>query len=310
MPANATRTDQPAQTRRPARIRATLIGFTAVLMWGALALFTDLSGTVPPFQMVAMTFAIAFLLMAAKWTWTGERWTRHLRHPPAVWLLGVGGLFGYHACYFVALRLAPAAEASLIAYLWPLLIVVLSGLLPGERLRAAHILGALMGLAGTATLIARSGLAFDPAAVPGYLAAAACALIWSTYSVGSRRFGDVPTDAVGWFCAATAVLGLACHLAFETTVWPAGAVEWAAVAALGLGPVGLAFFAWDIGMKRGDVRLLGVASYAAPVISTLLLVGFGRAEPSWRLAVACALVAGGALTATFGARITLRRARA
>ena len=38
--------------------------------------------------------------------------------------------------------------------------------------------------------------------------------------------------------------------------------------ALGLGPVGAAFFLWDIGMKKGDLRFLGVASYATPMIST------------------------------------------
>ena len=104
--------------------------------------------------------------------------------------------------------------------------------------------------------------------------------MWSAYSVLSRRFGEVPTDAVAGFCLATAALSLVCHLAFETTVWPASDSEWLAVLALGLGPVGLAFYVWDIGMKRGDIRLLGVASYAAPVLSTLILVAAGYAEPT------------------------------
>ena len=68
-------------------------------------------------------------------------------------------------------------------------------------------------------------------------------------------------------------------------MWPGTATEWAAVAALGLGPVGAAFFLWDIGVKRGDIRLLGVGSYAAPVLSTLFLVLAGYAEAdarAWR----------------------------
>ena len=47
-------------------------------------------------------------------------------------------------------------------------------------------------------------------------------------------------------------------------------------------------------MKRGDIRLLGVASYAAPVLSTLILVLAGYAEPSLTLALACALIVAGA----------------
>ena len=81
-------------------------------------------------------------------------------------------------------------------------------------------------------------------------------------------------------------------------MWPASTGEWVAVVLLGIGPVGLAFYTWDIGMKRGDVRLLGVASYAAPVLSTLLLVVTGFSAPSLSLAVACALIVGGAFVAT------------
>lgn len=277
---------------------ATAIGFTAVLMWGALALFTTWSGHVPPFQLVAMCFSVAFALAAAKWLLYRENPAVHLRHRAAVWLLGVGGLFGYHFFYFMALRNAPAVEASLIAYLWPLLIVLLSALLPGERLRWWHVAGGLTGLLGAALLVSKGGrLDFDSRYMIGYLSAVACALTWSTYSVVSRRFGAVPTDAVGWFCAGAAVLGLLCHLAFERTVWPAGAGQWLAVFALGLGPVGAAFFTWDHGVKRGNIRVLGASAYSAPLISTLLLIGFGQAAATWQVGLACLLIVGGAVLA-------------
>src|SRR5205823_11510003 len=143
------------------RSAATLIGFTAVLMRSSLALLTASSGQVPPFQLAAISFAIGGALGAA--TWVVRRHAVHaLRQPPEVWALGVGGLFGYHALYFTALRLAPPAEAGLINYLWPLLIVLLSGLLPGERLRAVHVIGALLGFAGLVALASgRGGLDLD-----------------------------------------------------------------------------------------------------------------------------------------------------
>lgn len=279
--------------------RATLIGSTAVLMWGALALLTVWSGRVPPFQLVAMCFAIAFLGALAKWFLNRENPFAHLRHPAPVWALGVGGLFGYHFFYFMALRNAPPVEAGLIAYLWPLLIVVFSALLPGERLRWFQIAGALMGLGGSALLITGGGsISFKVEFALGYGAAAACALTWSTYSVVSRRFGHVPTDTVGWFCGAAAVLGLIAHLLFEETVWPSHAGQWLAVLGLGLGPVGLAFFLWDHGVKKGNIQSLGVFAYTAPLISTLLLIAFGAGEATWFVAAACAAIVGGALLAS------------
>ncbi|MDP6389426.1 MAG: EamA family transporter [Alphaproteobacteria bacterium] len=281
-----------------AELRATLIGLVAVLLWGALALLTTWTGRVPPFQLVAMSFSLAFGLALAKWIATGERPSAHLRHPPAVWALGIGGLFGYHFFYFMALRNAPAVEASLIAYLWPLLIVLFSALLPGERLRWWHVAGGMIGLAGCWLLVTGGGrVAFQGEFALGYMAAGACAVTWSAYSVLSRRFGEVPSDVVGWFCAASAVLGLLAHLAFEATVWPADTGEWLAVMGLGLGPVGVAFFVWDHGVKRGNIRALGAASYAAPLISTLLLIAFGKAAASWVVGLACLAIVGGAVLA-------------
>jgi drug/metabolite transporter (DMT)-like permease len=207
------------------------------------------------------------------------------------------GLFGYHFLYFSALRMAPAAEAGLIAYLWPLFIVLLSGALPGETLSRQHIIGAVLAFSGAALILLRSGASFETEAAPGLILAFLAAIIWSVYSVHSRRLGAMPTEAVAVFCLLTAALSALAHLGLEQTVWPIGMTGWAAILALGLGPVGLAFFTWDIGMKHGDIQLLGVASYAAPLLSTLALVAAGIATPSASLALAAALITGGAVLA-------------
>jgi drug/metabolite transporter (DMT)-like permease len=283
--------------------RATLVGAVAILLWATLAGLTAATGPVPPFLLTALTFAIGGALgLAVAALRPGG--LAALRQPWPVWLHGVGGLFGYHLLYFAALKLAPPAEAASIAYLWPLFIVLLSAALPGGGLALRHVVGALLGLLGTAALIATrsGGLGFEPAYAGGYAAALACSLVWAAYSVASRLFRAVPTEAVAGFCLATSALAALCHLAFETTVWPADAVEWLAVVGLGLGPVGAAFYAWDVGMKWGDVRLLGVGSYACPMLSVLLLIAAGYAEATPALAGGCALIIGGALVASFAKR--------
>jgi drug/metabolite transporter (DMT)-like permease len=246
-----------------------------------------------------LTFSIGGALGLAYAAWRGK--LSALAQPPIVWLVGVGGLFGYHALYFAALRLAPPAEASLLAYLWPLLIVLMSALLPGEGLSRRHVVGALLGFAGAVALFstrARAAAALDAGALLGYALAFACAFVWSSYSVTSRLLKRAPTEAVAGFCLATAALAAICHCAFETTVWPINFGQWMAIVALGLGPVGLAFYVWDFGVKNGDIKLLGVAAYSAPVLSTLLLVATGFAPPTASLGVACALIVGGAIVAS------------
>src|SRR5437588_12492467 len=276
---------------------ATLIGLTAILMWSLLSVMTVATGTIHAFQLAAMTFAIGALVGSL--TWVGRaKAVSALRQPLVAWVVGVGGLFGYHALYFLALRFAPPAEAGLLNYLWPLLIVLFSSLLPGERLAPHHIIGAVLGLAGTVLLFAgNSGNGFAPSQVPGLVAAFVAAFVWAAYSVMSRKLKSVPTDAVAGFCLATALLAAIVHGMVEVTVWPDGAAQWLAIIALGVGPVGAAFYAWDIGMKRGDIRVLGAASYATPLLSTAFLVMAGFAKASTNIAVAAVLIAGGGLIA-------------
>lgn len=296
------------ETVAVSRSGATAVGFIAVLLWSALALFSGGAGAVPPFQLTAMSFLIGGLLGLGAILVSGRSVRRAFAPSPRVWALGVGGLFGYHALYFTAVQNAPIAEAGLIAYLWPLLIVLFSALLPGERLRSGHVLGAALGFAGAAALIwPRLGAQDLPDTVwLGFGAAALCAIWWSGYSVLSRALGDAPTDAVAGFCLVTAALSALAHLMVETTTWPATPVAWASVLGLGLGPVGLAFYVWDYGVKRGDIQLLGVSSYAAPLLSTVALIAAGFADPAPTLLLAAGLIVAGSLIA---ARASLAKRR-
>lgn len=277
---------------------ATFTGFLSILLWSTLALLTALSGDIPPFQLTAMTFFLAFLIGAAAFIKAGCGFSC-LRQPPAVWINGILGLFGYHALYFMALKSAPAIEASLINYLWPVLIVLFSAFLPGERLRWFHALGVGLGFLGVGVLLLGSGaLQLNTQYLPGYALALSCAVIWALYSVNSRRYNAAPTLLVGAFCGVTALLSLICHLLFEQTVLPT-LTEWIPVLLLGAGPVGLAFFAWDVGVKNGNIRLLGALSYIAPLLSSVLLILFGRATFTWSLLGACALIIGGSVVASW-----------
>lgn len=301
------------------RARATLIGFAAILVWSSLAALTVLAAGIPPFQLTAMAFTIATLLGVAFIARRGTPLSAWLRLPPLLWPIGIAGLFGYHALYFLALAHAPPLEANLVNYLWPLLIVVFSALLPA-RLQPGpfgwwHLAGALLGFAGVALILSGAptggpnGTGASAERWLGLGAALAAAFVWSAYSVLSRLFGEVPSEAVTGFCLLTALLAAGAHLALETTVWPSSLSGWLAVLLIGLGPVGGAFYVWDHGMKHGDIRLLGAASYLTPLLSTLALVATGLGEASGRLWLACGLIIAGALLAARIWRLAGTRAR-
>jgi drug/metabolite transporter (DMT)-like permease len=271
----------PSLGRGQGEGRAEALG--AIFLWGLLAALAVRLATVPPFLLTGIALLIGSLV--------GGRSLLSRPPPPAALALGVYGLFGFHFFLFLALRHAPAVEANLVNYLWPLLIVLLAPLLvPGVRWSARHALAALLGFGGAALLIGSGARGLGQGEVLGYAFALASALIWSTYSLMTRRFSRFPTGHVAWFCLVSGAASLACHFAFEPAYVPESA-SWPWLLALGLGPMGAAFFLWDRALKQGDPRALGNLAYLTPLLSTLALVltGAGTLAPTAVLAMALIL---------------------
>lgn len=283
------------------RTEATIIGLVAILMWSLQGTLTVLSGAMPVFLLTGVSFLIGAVPGLFLWVKHPQSW-RVLCQPFSVWLIGVGGLFAYHVFYFTAFALtAPShqVEANLINYLWPVLIVLGSAFMPGERLRWYHILGVLLGFLGLFFIILSHGIQIDSAYLLGYLSAFVAAVLWAVYSLASRRVANVPTNIVAVFCLIVGILSLFCHVIIgEETRWPTEMGQWISLILLGLFPLGGAFYCWDFGIKRGNIQLLGVASYAIPLLSTLLLIVFGRGDMNWQVAVACLLIVLGAVVAS------------
>ncbi len=258
----------------------------AIVLWGGLAALALRLAVVPPFLLTGIALVIGSLVGARSL----------LRSPPPLGALALGvyGLFGFHFFLFLALRHAPPVEANLVNYLWPLLIVLLAPLLvPGVAASARHGFAALLGFAG-ATLLITGGAAPSEEGTPiGYAFAAISALIWSTYSLLTRRWRDFPAGSVPWYCLVSGLLALACHLAFEERHVPSGG-EWALLVVMGAGPMGAAFFLWDRAMRVGDPRVLGNLAYLTPLLSTLALVLFGGAVVSPVAVPAMGLIVAGA----------------
>ncbi len=271
-------------------MQANLYALGAIALWASLAALGVSLTHVPPFLLTGIALVIGSV----------PAWPLVLRDP-AQWriplrtlALGVYGLFAYHLLLFVALRHAPAVEANLVNYLWPLLIVVLAPVvLPGVALRWPHVVAALLGFGGAALAIT-AGQGLDGRLAWGYLPALAAAFVWSTYSLLTRRMAAFPTTAIGLFGLVSGLLSLLCHALLE----PAAALQprdWALLAAMGLGPLGASFYLWDRALKLGDPRHIGILSYLTPLASTALLMALTDRPVNASIGTATALILGAAV---------------
>ena len=280
-----------------AAMKADLFALGAIALWGLLAPLGVQLAHIPPFLLTGVGLLVGSVLALPLSRFQLARW----KVPPATLLVGIYGLFGFHFLLFMALRTAPAVEANLVNYLWPLGMVVMAPLFLREvSLTARHVVAALLGFCGAAiAILGRSAAADSAAGLPlefhlGYVLALASAFVWASYSLMTRRLAPFATSAVGGFAAASGLLSLLCHVLLEPSV-VLSARDVALLVVLGLGPLGGAFFLWDAAIKRGDTRRIGLLAFATPILSTVLLLITTGQPLQWNVAMAATLVVGAAL---------------
>ncbi|OQS47650.1 DMT family transporter [Chromobacterium violaceum] len=273
--------------------QAMLYALAAIAMWASVATLSALTHTLPPFFVAGVGLILGSLLTARR--------VKEWKVPPKNFANGVYGIFGFYFFLFNAYRLAPVMDATVLSYVWPLLMVLLSPLLlPGTRLGANHILGSLIGFAGAALIVTGGKLSLSMSALPGYLMAFGAAVVWATYSLFTRRLPATSDNAVGGYCFASGLLALGLHFATEPAAHPSS-VQWLMIAVLGLLPMGAAFLCWNRAMQLGDPRQTGALGNATPLLSTLMLVASGQAALDGSAALAIAMIVGGAALGTLPA---------
>ena len=275
---------------------ANLYALGAIALWATLSSLGLSLRHIPPFLLTGVALLLGSLLALPFVLRDKQPW----KIPASTLALGVYGLFGFHFLLFIALRHAPPVEANLVNYLWPLFMVVLAPLfLKGVRLRGVHVVAALLGFCGAAIAIlsASKGNAGGLNWSWGYLAALGSALIWSSYSLLTRRVAAFPTSSIGLFGLVSGVLSLLCHLALEPQVLLSSR-DWLLLTVTGLGPLGAAFFLWDKALKLGDAQQIGILSYLTPLGSTALLILVSGQALRWSIGLAATLIIGAAVLGT------------
>jgi drug/metabolite transporter (DMT)-like permease len=273
-------------------MRADLFTLGAIVLWASLASLATLLSDIPPFLLTGIGLIIGAMVSLPSLRSGLTPW----KIPLKTLLIGVYGLFGYHFMLFLALQTAPAVEANLVNYLWPLLIVLLSPIFTKSlSLNFRYVLAAISGFAGAVIAITYNGSGFGSVSIEiGYLFALAAAVIWATYSLATTKVPIFPTPAIGLFALVSGVLAIGAHFIFE----PAASIstaDWLLLLVLGVGPLGGAFYLWDAALKIGDPRRIGLLAFLTPLLSTALLVVISGDSLSWQLLLATGLIVGGAL---------------
>ena len=263
-----------------------LSGLLAIVCWASLATLGNLVIHLPPFYILGVAFILGSM----------PAWIKPRQLFPdfktSAW--GIIGFFGYHFFLFYSFRYAPAIEANLINYLWPMILVILTPIFfQGQKLKWYHSFGAGLSAVGCAILVWGKGVDLKIENFTGYLLALCAAITWPVYSLVKKKMGHSTVWSVGGFCLGAGILCLITHAMIEPRVVLQWHDAWI-ILFMGIGPFGIAFYAWDRALASGDSRIIGALSYLTPVLSTLCLVLFTGQTLSFTTGIAMILIIGGA----------------
>ncbi|MEY2825860.1 MAG: hypothetical protein RLZZ122_224 [Actinomycetota bacterium] len=270
--------------------KSTLSALAAVVLWASLAPLTALTPEIPTFLKTGLGLIIG--ATCAIPVWTREAGLARLRIRDV--LLGIYGLLGYHTFLFLAFDTSPKVSANLINYLWPLFIVVLAPVFNRQLVLGPRLsLAALLGFVGAGLAILSAGSA-EITFYPGYFFALAAALVWSTFSLASARSATFSARSLGLAALFSGAISICAHLLFEKST-TLDVPQILLLVAMGLGPLGAAFYFWDHALRQGNPQQVGLLSFLTPPLSTSILLVVTGQQLSILLVASALLIAGGSL---------------
>jgi drug/metabolite transporter (DMT)-like permease len=271
---------------------ANISGMTAIAIWFATPLMLALTGTMPPFEIGAFAYLVAFALTVGWWIYKGEKIVPKFNMPLRAYALGIFGICLYNMLYIYAIKNGPILEVNLLNYLWPAFLLIFGSLLEKTRPDNLAIVGIIFCFVGSYFVFASHGtLAFSgdhTMMLLGFL----CGIIWAGYS-SLLRYVRIKSDQTAVFFLIAGLVMLAMHFVFEPAIWPATTFGWLMLTAYALSRV--AFYLWNFAMKHGTTRLMGSLSYFIPLFATITLTaaGFGNYDPI--LFIGAALIISGCI---------------
>jgi len=289
-------------------VMGTSLGLLAILFWStSVAMTRRVAESFGTADGMAIAYCLGGLLGCIWLAMTG-RLRQAFAMPRAYhWVCG-GLMVLYGLCYTMAVGLArdhqAVLEVGILNYLWPGLTMLFA--LPILRRRATPLLipGILLAFTGAAFSIG-GGHGFSWAVFGhnliscslAHLLALAAAVVWGLYSNFNSRLAAHSDGAAAplHLMALGVCLFLLRVITGQPAAWHPDPAGWICLLATALFPCLLGYLFWDIAMRKGNLHLVVPASYATPILSTLITALMLGVKPSPILWLSCALVAVGAI---------------
>ncbi|OTG95438.1 aromatic amino acid DMT transporter YddG [Acinetobacter sp. ANC 3832] len=252
--------------------KPTLIGLSSILIWASLVAVVKLiSEALSPISAIALIYSFSAVSILALNGWP------KIQSMPKAYVWGCGLLFIlYEILFLSSVALSHNHEQVLIIaminYLWPPLTIIFSIFAQQLHYRYSVIIGFVLSILGLMLVVNPNifdlqhfgkVLQQNPLA---YSLAFIGALLWPCYSVLTKKYAQ-GHNAVPLFFTITAIALWMIHfILHEPFIFPTLKL-WGMIVIAG-SLVGIAYSNWNQSLQFGNMKLLILATYFIPILSS------------------------------------------
>ena len=242
-----------------------------VILWGAMpALTKDLLNALPNFETLALSSLFAFLFLLAVNLRGGLRNLSAGKIFTASWL-GFLGLFLYSAFFYYGLDRLTSQEACILNYLWPLMIVLFSCPILGEKLTRRKLLAVGMSFAGV-VLVMFGGIeeSLSSEKIFGALSCVVAAACYGLFSVLNKKIRLEQKFAMMIIWATTAICSFVSGYFWEVWTLPTLG-QFIGLIWLGVMIDAVAYLTWALALeKTSNTARTANLAYLVPILAIFI----------------------------------------
>lgn len=259
--------------------KANAAAITSIILWCFSGIcFRKGAEFLNPMPYLSMKTGVGVLTVLAIQSIQKKKISKLFILPRKVIISGLFGITVYTVFLSTAFGLAKPEEVgliNLINYLWPVWIVILEIILLKRKSRKIiFFTGISLGFAGLIISSNFTSINFSTTSFTPHILALTGGFLWALYSVLLKKWkisDEQSGTALNFIICSVIAAAIGAFNGDWSTAqsWNGEALFWILFG--GIGPVGVAYYLWEIGIKNGSIGFIASLSYFIPVGSSLLI---------------------------------------
>jgi len=185
--------------------------------------------------------------------------------------MGFVGIFLYYVFFYGALKYLPAQEASVINYLWPIIVLIFAGIILREKFTLRKFLGIILSFIGVFIVGTRGNIfSFHFSNLAGILLAVAGAIVYGLFSVLGKKYDYERFTSMLFYFIFTFIF-VSIVISIFSSIPSISISQFLSLLWLGIFPSSLGFTFWFLALKYGDTAEMSNVIYLTPFVSLVYI---------------------------------------